>query len=273
MGLVPSNTVGPKERVLLASPGPNRYNQHKMGEFFARDYQGGAFQLFGSSHLVSLGLILALCLLIWRLRERFSRRGRVWMRWGLFLLIYACEGSWQVWMLLSGQWTPQGMLPFWLCSVTSWTIPLLLIFKSRTYYEWAYFMGVIGAGMALATPDLTIYGFPHFRFIEFLTLHGAILLAVTYMTAVECFRPVWASLPRVIAIANLYWLLCALVNRWLGSNYGYTQGKLPTPSLLDVLGPYPWYLLSMEALGIGLCLLLYLPWAWRDWRAKRRLHA
>ncbi len=237
-------------------------------DWFARDYKGGAFVLFGEAHLIALGLIALACLLVALLRQRFSPRAQRWTRWGLLGLIYTCEGSWQVWMLLTGQWTPQQMLPLWLCSLTSWTMPLLLLLRSRRYYEWAYFMGTIGAALALSTPDLTIYGFPHFRFIEFLTLHGAIILAVVYMTAVEGFRPTWAALPRVILATNVYWAFCALVNHFLGSNYLYTQGKLPTPSLLDVLGPHPWYLLSMEGLGILLCLLLYLPWELANLRRR-----
>ncbi len=232
-----------------------------MGEFFARDYRGGAFVLFGAQHLTALALVVLACLAVWALRRRFTEQGKKIMRWGLLALIYTCEGSWQVWMLATGQWTVQGMLPLWLCSVTSWTMPLLLIWRNRYYYEWAYFMGSIGAAMALLTPDLTIYGFPHYRFIEFLTLHGAIIVAVVYMTVVEGFRPTWRSLLRVFGIANLYWLLCAIINPLIGSNYLYTRGKLPTPSLLDVLGPYPWYLVWMEVLGILLCLLLYLPFA------------
>ncbi len=235
-----------------------------MCNLFARDYTCGAFVLFGPAHLVALALIAAACLGIALLRGQFRGPGRRTFRWGLLALIYLCEGSWQVWMLVTGQWTIQGMLPLWLCSVTSWSMPLLLIWRSRRYYEWAYFMGTIGAFMALLTPDLTIYGFPHYRFIEFLTLHGAIMVAIVYMTAVEGFRPTWKSLPRVFVITNLYWVFCAWVNSQIGSNYLYTPGKLPTPSLLDVLGPYPWYLLSMEALGIVLCLLMYLPWALKD---------
>ena len=240
-----------------------------MFDLFARDYHGAPFVLFGSDHLLALGLIGLICLSIWLFRRRFSKPVRKYIPWGLAALIYLCEGSWQVWMLLTGQWTIQGMLPLWLCSVTAWTIPLLLVWRSQRYYEWAYFMGILGAAMALSTPDLTIYGFPHFRFIEFLTLHGAIIVAVIYMTAVEEFRPTWKSLLRVTVMVNLYWLFCAWVNSRIGSNYLYTAGKLPTPSLLDVLGPYPWYLLAMEGLGLILCVLLYLPFAIKDWREKK----
>jgi len=240
-------------------------------DLFARDYTGGAFVLFGPAHLAGLALIIAICIGVGLVRHKFPEQARRPVRWGLFAFIYLCEGSWQIWMLVTGQWTIQGMLPLWLCSVTAWTIPFLLIWRSYPYYEWVYFMGITGATMALLTPDLMNYGFPHYRFIEFISLHGAIIIAVVYMTFVEGFRPTWKSLPRVILVTNLYWLFCAWVNRQIGSNYLYTQGKLPTPSLLDVLGPHPWYLLAMEGLGILFCLLLYLPFAIRDWRGKRRI--
>ena len=235
-----------------------------MEQFFAKDYAGGVFVLFGYTHWLSLLIIVVICLSIFFLRHLFNLHSRNLTRWLLLAFIYGSEISWHLWMLSIGGWTIQGMLPLWLCSLTVWTMPLLLIFRNQRYYEWVYFMGLIGASQALLTPDLMIYGFPHFRFIEYFTVHGAIIVAVIYMTVVEGFRPTWRSLPRVILITNLYWFFCGIVNNLIGSNYLYTNGKLPTPSLLDYLGPWPLYLLSMEGLGILLCILLYLPFAFRD---------
>jgi hypothetical integral membrane protein (TIGR02206 family) len=241
-----------------------------MPDLFAADYTSAPFVLFGRDHLIGLIIIVLACLGVYLLRHRWNERSRTITRWSLLGLIYLCEGSWQVWMLATGNWTIQQMLPLWVCSITAWTMPLLLIWRSQRYFEWAYLMGIMGAAMALLTPDLMQYGFPHFRFIEFFTLHGAIIIAVVYMTVVEGFRPTWKSLPRVLIITNIYWLLCAGVNSLIGSNYLYTHGKLPTPSLLDVLGPHPWYLLAMEGIGIGLAVLMLLPFVLKD-RAARTL--
>jgi hypothetical integral membrane protein (TIGR02206 family) len=235
-----------------------------MEQYFSKDYTGGAFKLFGTAHLLALALIVAICLLIVGLRHQFTPSARRCTRWGLLAIIYLSEISWHIWKLAIGEWSIQVMLPLWLCSLTVWSMPLLLVFRNRFYYEWVYFMGLIGASQALLTPDLMNYGFPHFRFIEFLTVHGAIIIAVIYMTVVEKFRPTWHSLVRTILVTDLYWFLCWLVNNQIGSNYLYTQGKLPTPSLLDYLGPWPWYLLSMQGIGIILCILLYLPFAVQD---------
>ncbi|MEI8132112.1 MAG: TIGR02206 family membrane protein [Leptolinea sp.] len=240
-----------------------------ISDFFARDYTGEAFVLFGKYHLISLAIVAVFCLTIYRFRNFWTTSAKNATCWGLLALIYGCEASWQIWMWAIGSWSMQGMLPLWLCSVTSWTMPLLLIWRNQKYFEWVYFLGSIGAAMALLTPDLMQYGFPHFRFIEFFTLHGAIIIAIVYMSSVEGFRPHLKSLPWVIGITNIYWLFCAWVNSQIGSNYLYTQGKLPTPCLLDFLGPHPWYLLSMEAIAIILCLLLYLPFAIKDNRFRK----
>ena len=232
-----------------------------ISEYLARDYSGGAFILFGKDHLISLSFVVIICLIIYRFRKRWNKAQMKATRWGLLALIYASEASWHVWMMAIGNWNTQIMLPLWLCSITAWTMPLLLIWRNQKYFEWVYFMGSLGAAMALLTPDLMQYGFPHYRFIEFFTLHSTVIIAIVYMTTVERFRPTWKSIPRVFIITNIYWLFCAWINSQIGSNYLYTQSKLPTPSLLDYLGPHPWYLLSMEAIGIMLCVLLYVPFA------------
>ena len=91
------------------------------------------------------------------------------------------------------------------------------------------------------------------------------------MTAVERMRPTRRSILRVVIAINLLWAFTGLVNELIGSNYLYTHGKLPTPSLLDYLGPHPWYLLAMEGIGLALMLLLYLPFALRDRKSHGKI--
>ncbi|MGB2956822.1 MAG: hypothetical protein WBB64_12750 [Anaerolineales bacterium] len=40
----------------------------------------------------------------------------------------------------------------------------MLIKKDQRIFEFTYFMGISGALQALFTPDIGMYGFPHFRF-------------------------------------------------------------------------------------------------------------
>jgi len=88
------------------------------------------------------------------------------------------------------------------------------------------------------------------------------------MTVVEHFRPTWKSMLRTLLAINLYAIPVFILNLLIGSNYLFINRPPDTPSLIDVLGPWPWYLLSLEALAIGIFLILYLPFAIKDWRNK-----
>lgn len=55
----------------------------------------------------------------------------------------------------------------------------------------------------------------------------------------------------------------------LESRGTWTLGKPPVVSLLDVLGPWPWYLIPVVLLGILNVLLLYAPFWWTDHRRAR----
>lgn len=118
------------------------------------------------------------------------------------------------------------------------------------------------------TPDLGIYGFPHFRFFQTFISHGLIITSAIYMTVVEGFRPTWKSLLRVAIGINLYMVVIYFVNDAIGSNYLMINGKPTTASLLDILPPWPIYIIYMEVIGVVNCLLLYLPFMVKDWRAR-----
>jgi hypothetical integral membrane protein (TIGR02206 family) len=86
------------------------------------------------------------------------------------------------------------------------------------------------------------------------------------MTVVEGLRPTWKSMLRVFVWMNIYAAIIYFVNGYLGSNYLMINYKPTTPSLLDLLPPWPIYIVYMEVIGVSTMLLLYLPFAVKDWR-------
>ncbi len=240
-----------------------------MGEYFARDYHGAPFQLFGTAHLIALTIVFLVVLLLVFNRRRFSARSRTMIRYALAALLVVNELAFHAWNIATGQWTIQTMLPFHLCSVLVWLSAAMLLTKSYAIYEYAYFLGIAGALQALLTPDAGIYGFPHFRAFQTFISHGSIILAALFMTLVEGYRPTWKSVRHVLVGMNVYMAVIFVLNQLIGSNYLFIAHKPATASLIDVLGPWPWYILALEAIGILLCLLLYLPYALKDRRSIR----
>jgi hypothetical integral membrane protein (TIGR02206 family) len=241
----------------------------RMEQFFAKDYLGDSFELFGLPHIIAMSVITLVNVVIICFGQRLSSRWRVVVRYVLaFFLIFA-ETAWHVWNLATAQWTIQKMLPLHLCSVLVWLSAVMALTKNYRIYEFAYLLGIAGASQAIITPDAGQYGFPHFRFFQVFVSHGSIVTSAIFMTVVEGYRPFPKSILRVAVIGNLYVLFVAVVNALIGSNYLFIARKPETASLLDVLPPWPWYILYIEGIGLVMILLLYLPFAIRDWRAKR----
>jgi len=241
-----------------------------MGEFFSKDWSGDPFVLFNAAHLTALSIILLINILIIVFRKRFSPRGKVILRYALAVTLVIVEASWHLWNYAIGAWTIHTMLPFHLCSALVWLSACMLVTKNYRIYEFAYFLGIAGAIQALLTPDAGMYGFPHFRAFQVMMSHGAIITAAITMTFVEGYRPTWASVKRVFIGANIYMIVIFIFNQLTGSNYLFIAYKPETASLMDILPPWPWYILYLEAIGLALCLLLYLPYALRDRRLSQR---
>jgi hypothetical integral membrane protein (TIGR02206 family) len=234
-----------------------------MAQYFAFDYNGAPFELFGTAHLLFLLATVAGLFSLRFLRGRSEKTLRIF-RCLLIFFSVTNELAYHFWRWYYGSWTVQTMLPLHLCSVFVMINAVMLWKKSYRLYEFSIFLGVGGAMQALLTPDAGIYGLPHFRAFQTLIAHALIMAGPIYMTVVEGFRPHWRSIPRVILGANIYMLFVGVVNWVLGSNYMFIAHKPETASLIDLLGPWPWYILSLEVVGVVVCLILYLPFALND---------
>jgi hypothetical integral membrane protein (TIGR02206 family) len=242
-----------------------------MNWFFDANYHGVAFVYWGVTHWAAIGFLVLLNLYL--IRFRHARTGtKAALRWLLALILVVNEAAWHYWNYLYGTWNIETMLPLHLCSLLVWTGAYMLVTKSYRVYEFMYFMGIGGAIQALATPGIGRYGFPHFVFFQYFLSHGLIITSAIFMTVVEGFRPTWKSMLRVFVWMNIYAAIIYFVNIYLGSNYLMINYKPDTPSLLDLLPPWPLYIVYMELIGVITMLILYLPFVFKDWRSRYLLN-
>ena len=232
-----------------------------MSEYFSTSYHGDPFQLFGTSHLVAVGVILAAAAVLIGLgRTGGAERARR-MRLALALTLLLNEVGWHLWNLGTGSWTIEQMLPLHMCSAMVWITVWALLLDERRLYPLLYFFGVAGASQALITPSSGGYGFPHYRFVETMLSHGLLVTGGLWVVSVERWRPTPRSLVAVLVGLNAYALVILWVNSRIGSNYLYLAAKPDSASLMDFFPAWPWYLLVLEGLAVAVCVLLYLPLA------------
>lgn len=249
-------------RAGLSYPGPIAYNS-LMNNWLARDYNGPALQLFGPAHLGALATIVLAVVGLWlTLRRGVSPRASEAIRWTLCGLCLLSQLSWDAWQRAVGIWQVSYSLPLHICTLSVVLCALMLATRSYALYQVLYFWGWAGATQALLTPDV-LYGFPHLAYWIFFSSHASIYLALVYMTVTYRYRPTWRSLLIAFVAVNLLMIPVGLVNWLTGANYMFIARPPGAVSLLDLLGPWPWYLLAVQPIALLVFVLCYLPWAFR----------
>lgn len=124
--------------------------------------------------------------------------------------------------------------------------------------EFAYFAGLAGAGMALLTPDLWS-PWPSYPAIYFFVAHGGIVTAVAVMVFGRICPLRAGAVWRAYGLLWCWAAVAGAFNFLAGTNYMYLCRKPASASALDVLGPWPMYLLAGGALALALFWLLWLP--------------
>ncbi|HEX4079038.1 MAG TPA: TIGR02206 family membrane protein [Rhizomicrobium sp.] len=217
------------------------------------------FVPFAPDHLVAIALAFVVPLVL-GLVARASGSRRI-ARAFSFALAAELIATWILWywLIAARGWLSSGtVLPMQLCDWAAIASIVALLRSGQRSFELAYFWAFSGTLQALLTPEL-FYGFPDLRFIVFFAFHDGAIAAPLYLMLAFKRRPVPASLPRVIAWSFFY-LLCALAtNMVFHTNFGYLSAKPAKPSLLDLMGPWPIYVIACVALGFGFVLLLYAP--------------
>lgn len=215
------------------------------------------FHALSLQHLVTLGIIALICFLVARkAREGKTRKFHGWLL-GFVLLGYAVVFYLQQGMEHALSW--QYSLPLELCNLVLIACIISLFRPDQFATEIAYYWGFGGVLQATVTPNILV-GFPSWDFFLFFWSHGVTLIAIVFLVARREFRPRRGSIVRMMIVLNVYAVAIGALDAITGWNYGFLCRKPAEPSLLDVLGPWPWYLLSLEVIAFLTFFLLGLPW-------------
>lgn len=219
------------------------------------------FVAFGWSHGVAVvvlaGVAAALVVVGRRYRSTPSERR---LSQALALVFTGFLVPIQLYWLLPEQGEIKYSLPLQLCDLASMAAVWALWSYSSTAFALTYFWGLTLTSQAFISPELTGPDFPSLQFLSFFGMHSLVLWAAIYLTWGVGLRPDWHSY-RIAVLVTLGWAgVMFAFNRVAGTNYGFLNTKPLAASLLDLLGPWPWYLLSELILGAAAWALITWPW-------------
>ncbi|MEU4343342.1 TIGR02206 family membrane protein [Nocardia sp. NPDC023852] len=135
------------------------------------------------------------------------------------------------------------------------------LWSHRTWaYALTYYWCLTLSTQALVSPALHSPDFPDQEFLAFWAIHLIVVWAAIYLTWGIGMRPDWRSY-RTAVVATVAWVVATFAfNALADTNYGFVNAKPETPSLLDALGPWPWYLCTVAILLLAVWALMTWPW-------------
>ncbi|MBO0813093.1 MAG: TIGR02206 family membrane protein [Microlunatus sp.] len=226
------------------------------------------WQPYGLSHWSLLGLTSVGAVLLVRLgrshrgtaaADRFSR--------GFGLALFGVAFAWIGWNVLPGHLHADTSLPLHLCDVLRFVAGYALITRARWAVAATYYWGLTLDPQAMLTPSLVYSTVPAVDFTAYWLQHILVVWSVFYLIWGLGERPTWRSY-RIAVLLIIGWAAGTFaINLVLGADYGYLNRKPPMASLLDVFGPWPYYLLVEFIVALSLWALITLPWTLRKPRS------
>lgn len=216
--------------------------------------------LLNIEHLVTVGVI-AVC--ITALVASARLRPGPWTvpaARALAVLIVVNECSWWVWLASQHLWTAAYALPLQLCDVVAFIAAAALWLRHPLLVELTYFWGLAGTANGLVSPDLTDH-FPGYLFLQYFVQHGAIVAAALFLVVGLRIAPRRHSVLRCLAFTLALVVLDAGANLVTGGNYMYLRQPPGVPNLLNLMGPWPYYIIWAAGLTVAIFTALDLPFA------------
>lgn len=170
------------------------------------------------------------------------------------------EVSWWVISIAYGTWTLRWSLPLHICEAGSFLVAAALWWRTRSAFEMSYFWGIGGTLPGLFSPSIP-GSFPDPVFFQYYAQHGLLVLGAFYLVIALRMRPAKGAVTRVLVATAAYAIVVGFVDYLTNGNYLFLRFLPPTRTLLDYMGPWPWYIITLTVLAVIIFNLLYMPFA------------
>lgn len=214
--------------------------------------------IFNAAHLGIMIFIMILGFVLIQIGLTLSDSGKRKLAWGISFYLVMEELLDRGFHVLLLHEPLKNNLPLHLCGMSVFLVAYLLVRPSQRLFELTYYWGLAGASMSILTPDVK-FMFPHVLYLTFFISHGLIIIGNMYVLFVFAYRPGRDSLKWVFIATNIAALVIFPINLWLNTNYLFLLEKPAGVNLMDMMGPWPWYLLSLELAAMIFFGVLYLP--------------
>jgi hypothetical integral membrane protein (TIGR02206 family) len=187
-----------------------------------------------------------------------ARRWPVAASRGLAIVIGATYVVEHCYFIARGTWSLDFNLPLHLTDVVT-VVSVLALWTARpVLVELTWFWALTASLQAVLTPDLGA-DFPELIYWTFFITHSGAVVAAVLLVIGRGITPRPGAVGRAFGATVAVAAAAGTANLVTGGNYMWLREKPDSASLLDVMGPWPWYIVSGALLALALFTLLDMP--------------
>jgi hypothetical integral membrane protein (TIGR02206 family) len=213
------------------------------------------FKLFGWAHLITLALMIFIGIFIISKslsNKKFSKYAKFFIIVNLMLM----DLSYRLWSGFYQTNNISGLLSIHISSMSVILSVIVLIRFKQKIFDVLFYWALILVPQAIITPGIYRFGFPHLRFFQILWVHFLVLYTIVYLLWVEKRRLSKNNLRRALIVTHIYGFFVFIVNMIFNTNYMFIGNKSSVPSLIQYLGPWPYYIFVLDIILIVLFIVL-----------------
>jgi hypothetical integral membrane protein (TIGR02206 family) len=169
----------------------------------------------------------------------------------LALALVAAFAGEQLTYALRGDWSTEVNLPFQLTDAVTLVAAAALWRPAPLLVELTYFWALSASLQAVLTPDLG-QDFPDVLYFTYFAAHSGAVAAACLLVFGGRRAPRPGAVPRAYAITAAFAGCAGVATVATGGNYMFLRRKPVHGSLLDVMGPWPLYILAGAVLALVL---------------------
>jgi hypothetical integral membrane protein (TIGR02206 family) len=207
-------------------------------------------QQFSGEHIAALAVLaVGVGVAVWAP----PRRGGPWapgVARGLAVAILVAYVTEYVANAVEGTWSVRQNLPLHLTDAVTLVAIAALWSPRPLLVEIAYFWALTASLQAVVTPDLG-QAFPSVFYFTYFATHIGVVVAACLLVFGLRMTPRPGAVWRVYAVTAAFAAFVGVADLITGANYMYLRHKPERSSLLDVMGPWPAYILAGAAFGLA----------------------
>ncbi len=221
-------------------------------------HEGVGFSTFGATHLIWLGVFIALCAVCAVVYRKLSAKGRNIMRICMGTAVILFETVKNIVAAAIGDFGI-GHLPFHLCGISVLLITFSIFKRVKTVENFLYYIGIPGAMLALLFPNWTVLPCNNFFHQHSFIIHMLLVLYPFVLVTGGDIKPDIKSMPKCILLLVGMAIPIYFINLAFDTNFMF----LMNPETGNPLGLFEKYLGS-HLWGFPILLpivmfIMYLP--------------